>query len=293
VDPKLTATARHADYVIAPRLPLEREDVTLFADMFYELPYAHYTPRVVDPGSDLIEDWELYLGLARRMKLQIELPGRALDPAQPLSKFALLEALTSGSRIPLARVCDQVGGHVFEELQVHVAPAIPEIRARLRLLPEGIAAELRVVRAEPVQGPGRYGQDGSFSHLLICRRLRHVMNSMGRDLPQAFRRGATNPAFINRTDLAQIGLSAGDLVEIESEHDSILGVAEPTDELQPGVISMAHCWGDTPERDHDVRTLGGNTSRLVSVECDVDPLTGMTRQTAIPVRIRPAARSAS
>ena len=90
-----------------------------------------------------------------------------------------------------------------------------------------------------------------------------------------------------------MGLAPGDLVQIESEHDSILGVVEPTDELKPGVISMAHCWGDTPDRDDEVRVLGSNTGRLVAADRHVDPLTGMTRQTEIPVRVRGALRPRS
>jgi anaerobic selenocysteine-containing dehydrogenase len=293
VDAKLTATARYADYVIAPKLPLEREDVTLFADMFYEIPYAHYTRAVVEPASDLIEDWELYLGLASRMQVSVELPTRTLETQELPSKAELLEIITAGSRVPLERVRGKAGGQVFDAVEVRVAPAIPEIRARLRLLPEGVEAELRALRGERVPEPGRFGEDGSFTHLLICRRLRHVMNSMGRELPESRRQGTTNPAYLNDTDLEQLGLAAGDVVEIESEHDHILAVVQSTDELKPGVISMAHCWGDTPDRDDQVRLLGGNTGRLVAADRHIDPLTGMTRQTAIPVKLRDVDRSSS
>jgi hypothetical protein len=49
---------------------------------------------------------------------------------------------------------------------------------------------------------------------------------------------------------------------------------------------MAHSWGDTPDHDHRVREIGSNTNRLISTDRDYDPITGMARQTAIPVNLR-------
>ena len=79
LDIKLSATARLADYVIAPKLSLEvpglslpPETLTPFA-MGYSVPWGQYTPALVDPpeGSDLIEDWELFYGLGRHMGLPL------------------------------------------------------------------------------------------------------------------------------------------------------------------------------------------------------------------------------
>jgi len=68
IDPWMSATARVAHYVIAPRLALETQGVSLMYD--YDAPQgvaagpvyaaAHYTPAIVDPprGSQLIDEWE-------------------------------------------------------------------------------------------------------------------------------------------------------------------------------------------------------------------------------------------
>jgi hypothetical protein len=48
---------------------------------------------------------------------------------------------------------------------------------------------------------------------------------------------------------------------------------------------MSHAFGDAPELDDDVRTAGGNTGRLIYVEVEYDPYTGMPRMSNIPVRI--------
>jgi hypothetical protein len=76
------------------------------------------------------------------------------------------------------------------------------------------------------------------------------------------------------------------VVRIESEHDFIYGVAEASEDVRPGVISMAHARGGDPGRDGDVRRIGSTTNRLVTTERDFEPISGIPRQSAIPVRVR-------
>jgi anaerobic selenocysteine-containing dehydrogenase len=87
-------------------------------------------------------------------------------------------------------------------------------------------------------------------------------------------------------DLARIGVRPGDVVRIDSDHDFIYGVAEATTDVRPGVVSMAHARGGEPELDAHVRTIGSSTARLVSVERDFEPISGIPRQSAIPVNVR-------
>jgi anaerobic selenocysteine-containing dehydrogenase len=284
VDVAHTETTHMADYAIAARHALERDDVTEFMDMFYEVPYAHYAPAIIEPDFDAIDDWEVFTGLAKRMHTTIELPGGAIDVAGEPTKFGVLKLIRPDTRVPLEEIRDRRAGHVFDELEVVVAAPIPGLEARLNLAPTGICDELREVRGEAYHAVG----EGPFPHRLICRRLRHVANSVGRDFPETQKRGPNNPAFMNPADLEKLGVTAGDLVEIASVHDSVLAVVEPTDEVQSGVISMAHCFGAGPGRDGDVRAVGTNTSRLVAVDRDFDRVTGMAPQSAIPVAVRPA-----
>jgi anaerobic selenocysteine-containing dehydrogenase len=288
VETEWTVSAQHADYVIPAKLPLEREDVTFFADPFYERPYSMYSEAIVEPDFDAIEDWELFTGIARRMGKPLELPdGKGpIDAASPPSKFALMEQITAGSRVPLAEIRSQPGGHVFDEIDVRASAPIPGVEAKLDVAPEAIPEELREVRSEPVLALGQYGDDGSYTHLLISRRLRHVVNSVGQGWPQSRRKGTTNPAFMSHEDFEALGLKPGEVVAIESEHDRILGVVEPSHDLRPGVISMSHAWGEAPERDGEVRDIGANTGRLISTERHYDSITGMARQSAIPVRVK-------
>jgi anaerobic selenocysteine-containing dehydrogenase len=219
------------------------------------------------------------------MKTPLELPGGAVDPERTPTKFELLQLIRPDTRIPLARIRDCDGGHVFDELRVTVGPPLEGIEARLDLAPQGVCEELREVRAERVAG----ANEGPYPHRLICRRMRHVANTVGRDFPESGARGVTNPAFVNPADAAALGLARGDLVEITSAHDAVIAVAEPSDDVPPGVVSIAHGFGAGPGEADDPRARGASTPRLVDPSVGYDPITGMAPQSAIPVALRPVA----
>jgi anaerobic selenocysteine-containing dehydrogenase len=282
IDIRLSATARRSDYVIAAKHPLEREDVTEFMDPFYEAPYACYTRAVVEPASEAVEDWEVFVGLANRLGSVIELPGGAIDGAHPPSKLEVLKLIFPVTRVPLDRLRARQGGHVYEELDVVAAPPLPGVKAKLDFAPPGVPEELRELRGEAFGA----AVDGAYTCRLICRRMPHVVNTVGHDFPQPERKGTTNPAYLNASHLSSLGLNSGDLIVIESAAGSIPAVAESTDEVQPGVVSMSHCFGDDRLSREGVRSRGSNTGLLVATDRDFDPITGMARQSGIPIRIR-------
>ena len=286
VDVELSASARHADYVLPPTLSLERDDVTMLADSWYETPYVHYSRAVLDAPEDCIEEWELYWELAQRMGIPIRLPGGELSLEQKPSKQQVLECVAPKPRVPWQEIRRTPGGRLFPELDVRVEPARAGHDGRLDLLPDDVAMELQEVREEPFSAGGGYGDArDAYTHRLVSRRLRHVYNSSGQTLSALREKGTTNPAFMNPDDLQQLEIPAGTIVEISSPHASILAVATPADDVRPGVISMAHAWGDPDADPKQVRETGSSTNALVDDASDYDPFVGMPRQSAIPVNI--------
>ncbi|MFP8876566.1 MAG: molybdopterin-dependent oxidoreductase [Myxococcota bacterium] len=305
-DIKLSATALMADYVIAPRLTLEQPGFSLPTEslvpysMGYGLPYAQYTPAVVEPpeGSDVIEEWEFFYGLAQAMKLPLTIyagyswgPEMAapaatqLDMDQPPTTDELLEALTKGSRVPLDEVKKYPHGQVFDEPESIVQPRDPDCTAHFDFANEVMLGELEEVASEDGS------RESDFAYRLVSRRLLDVHNSAGRDIPKLVRKYRYNPAFMHPEDLAALGVASGEVVEIESDHATILGVAESESGLRRGVVSMPHAFGDAPTEENDarVRSIGSNTGRLSPVDRHYDPYTGIPRMSAIPVHVRPYA----
>ena len=283
IDPYISATAELADYVLAPKLTLEREDVTLLSDAWYEKPYSQYSRAVIESEHDVIEEWELYWAIADRMNLEINI-GRSVIPNQPKpEKFDLLKAITNGSRVDLDWLRDNPGGHIFEDVVSEVQPGPEGSVSKLKLYPEGVEEEFAELRAEP-------GLNADFPHLLIGFRSKYVLNSFGHNLPVLKKKsGTTNPAHLHPADLAALGIEDDDEVQIASAHGQISAIVKADAKIKPGVIAMHHCWGLSPDKQGSVRENGANTNLLVSSESDTQRYTGMTRSSSIPVRIKKSA----
>jgi anaerobic selenocysteine-containing dehydrogenase len=121
--------------------------------------------------------------------------------------------------------------------------------------------------------------------LLIPRRENRVMNTYGRTVPGMLGNRTYNPAFMHPADLAQLRCCPGDMVEISSEHDTIVGVAESDPDLRRGVVSMSHSFGGNPDEKEDPKVDGANTNRLLRNDVANDPITGQPAMGAIAVSI--------
>ena len=302
MDTEMTATAELSDYVIAPRLTLETPMTTYMPESVkyfgttrgFPEPYAAYTPAIVDPpeGSDVIEDWELFWGLAQRMGLEIPVtqyfgngpqaehkPMRfTLDPREPKpTTDELIVRSHAGSRIPLDRVKQYPDGQLFGSDQ-RVLPRTPGNDDRLELAAPPMIVELADVLAEDNRAIER-----DYPFRLLPRRTNNLLNSFGRSIPRLAGDGV-NPAYMNPQDIERLGLAAGDCVTLRSPHGEIEAVVAAERALRPGMISISHGFGANPGKD-DARRTGSNTGRLSSAADGYDPVTGIPRMGAIPIQV--------
>ena len=282
LDHRHTATTPFAHYVLPPRLALERADVPHIMDRRFPAPYANYTAAVVEPDGDLLAEWEVFAGIAARLGTPVELPGGAIPMADgavraEVDDDTILDLVYADARLPMAEIRERAG-RINDDRAIEVLPADPDCTARFAVAPPDVVAELAEVAAGPARDPER-------PYLLVSRRLKHVVNSLGTELPGLARVGTTNEAYLHPDDLVELGVSDGDVVRLASAHGEISGVVASAPELKRGVVSMAHSWGAGSDVDVDVRFGGAPTNRLVSVDDGFDPITGMAVQSAIPVSV--------
>ncbi|MBW2232185.1 MAG: molybdopterin-dependent oxidoreductase [Deltaproteobacteria bacterium] len=286
LDIRLTPSCQRADYVIASTHFSERAELTFLGDYFFEKPFSQYTGPLAETQGDITDETDFFIGLARRMGTKLELPGGILDTVAKPDPLDLFELVRPAPKVPIREIAQYEGGHLFEEIDVRVAPAIAGVEARLDVAATEMMKELVAIREAPAATVGRVGAAGDFTHLLIPRRVKYMSNSVGQDLPRSADELAYNPAYLHPNDLATLGLSSGELVTIESEDGAISAIVEAAEDLRPGVVSMAHCFGGDPADDGDPRQVGSSIAALVSVDHDYDPISGAARQSAIPIRFR-------
>ena len=295
IDPWMSATARVADFVIAPRIWLEVPGTSQILDWLTRNgtgygqsdPYAQYSPALLEPppGSDLVEEWEFFYELARAMGLELSvapgmagMPPRAIDMAVKPTTDAVLALLCEGSRVPLDEVRTHEGGAIFTGEPVFV-DAPDDAPHRFDLAAPEMMADLAAEAARPLQsGPREFS--------LLCRRMMHVYNSsfVGA-LPPSAR--TYNPVFLHPDDMARLGLEEGDTVDVVSDRGAITGIAHADEALLACTVSMSFGFGALPGQDADYRAIGSNTTRLISNDEIWDRYSGQPLMSNVPVDIVP------
>ena len=284
IDHRMTPTAELAHYVIPPRLELERADVPTVMDRRFASAYVSYTPAVLQADGDLLSEWEVFAGLAQRLGTPIPLPGGDLPLDGSADDDMVLDFSFAKSRLPMSEIRAK-RSTIHEELAIKVVAADSDASARFVVAPPDVVEEIAVVLTESTGAEVIDGFDATkFPFRLIGRRLKHVLNSLGREIPGLARVGTTNAAYMNPLDMRDLSLSDGELVRITSPSGEVVGVAEGSDTIKRGVISMSHSWGGSIT-DEDVRLHGTPTNRLCTVESGRDPINGMAIQSAIPIAV--------
>jgi anaerobic selenocysteine-containing dehydrogenase len=310
VDPQVTATARLAHYVIGPRFGFEtpalsfgNEGITTYGlSIGYQEPYAQYQPQLVEPpaGSEVLEDWRIFYEIARKMGLRLAFRGQPFDMENPPTTDELLEKFVRRSRVPLELVKQHPHGHLYPDPQPLAEPKASDWPYRLELAHPLMLQELSMVDRELTAGahapvvheanmpPHAVFPVQAIELLLVSRREHAVYNSVGQQLPALQRRRPFNPAYLNPVDAQRIGATDGGMILIESAVGSVRAVVQIASDIREGVVSIAHGFDE-----HSGAGRGVSTAALVDDAHGYDPLSGLPRMSAIPVRVRNFAASSA
>ena len=134
VDIRESQTSRHADYVLAPKMCLERDDITNLSEWWHEIPYARYTRALVDGPPGLLDEWEMLWELAKRLGTELPLAGGPCPMDVRPSKAEFLDLASAGCLVPPSQVrADTPDGaaHVYWDLVGVVEPGDPTSEAAL------------------------------------------------------------------------------------------------------------------------------------------------------------------
>ena len=286
IDHRMTQTAQFADYILPPRLSLERSDVPPFMDRWFRAPYACYTEAVIkNPEGDLLNDWEVYWEIAERLGVEIVLPGGPIQSGARPTDDDVLDLIYANSLVPFDQIRSK-NGQILEDLRQTIEPADPDATGRFALALEDHLQELHEICLQQTSAERILGFDPSLhTFRLISRRLKTHLNSLGGELSALNKKTPTNYSYMNPDDMEDLNIKDNDLVLIASPRASLTGVAKGASDIRRGVISMAHSWGSASSSDEKVRDIGSPTNRLIDVENGFDPITGQAIQSAIPVSV--------
>ncbi|MSO39991.1 MAG: oxidoreductase, partial [Ilumatobacteraceae bacterium] len=193
VDHRMSATAEFADYVIAPTLSLERADVPHLMDRWFRAPYTNYTDAITERAGDVLNEWEVFWELSKRLGYPLPLPGGDTPMDERPSDDAMIDLAYAGSRMPM----DEVRANrrvVHPDKAMIVSAADPTCTAKFTVAPDDIVAELGEVHVEGDSAVVLGIDPSLYPFRLVSRRLKHVLNSYGSSLSVLGAKGTSNSA---------------------------------------------------------------------------------------------------
>lgn len=309
VDIYRNETGSLAHYTLPATDPLQRPDLPFIFPLVLGMqsrPYLQATRAVVPAQGEQRDEASIYLALARACGMPImgsAVAQRMLDgmarrharrhglamatvPAERLLAIILRLTRQPGFRRllrhphGLRRAAPEAGSFlgrriVTPDKKMHLAPA-PLLDAATRLDDAFAAAH---GRADEM--------------LLITKRHTRTHNSWTHNHEEIVVDGfTTNHVYLHPDDAARLGVADDDLADVTSATASVRVPVRLLDDLMPGVCALPHGWGHQVATGLSVASLttGVNVNLLAASGPDaVDPASGMSHLTGIPVRISPAA----
>ena len=311
VDYYVTESTRHADVILPPTSPLERDEFDLVFPAVSVRNWVRWNPAAVPAPAGSRSDAEILVGLlgrvwrrtprtrrtaaAREAALRLLFPRRFVDVALRTGPHGLMR---KGLRNGLTLTKVERARHGLD-----LGPLVRQLPGRL--MTEGKRVDLahpvvlgdwpRVLEA--LERAESATEDPTFDLLMVGRRHLRSNNSWMHNSERLTKGRNRFTVQVHPDDAAGRELADGDLARVSSAIGSIDVPVEVTDRLMRGVISVPHGFGHDRGGDagptgwRHAAGLGGASVNDITDSTRIDPLSGNAAVQAVPVRLDPAGPS--
>lgn len=278
VDSWLNETTRHADVILPGLSPLERAHADDLYWMYALSSCVKWSDPVFDPTHDRPAEWELLLRLAGAM-FGTQVPDVDVAALDDLYVAGLVATMCATEHTPLSgRPPEEAvaalagrGPERLVDLGIRLGPWGDDLGRRpegltlesVRRHPDGLRlGELtggridEVVctpsgRVELAHGhltadvPRLLARIGRATPELVLTNRRHLRsnNSWLHNVPALMRGRDRCTLLMHPDDAERHGVRSGERVEVATTEGAVSVVAEVSDEMMPGVVSLPHGWG--------------------------------------------------
>jgi anaerobic selenocysteine-containing dehydrogenase len=305
VDPYLNETTRHAHLILPPPSALERSHYDVIFHLLAVRNTAKYSPALFDPGPRARHDWQILLGLSRRLeelrhgrKPLRTLEHRVLERLGPEGLLELglrlgpygagLNPLRKG--LSLGQLRQQVHGVDLGPLRPCLPERLSHRDKRIQLAPAPLVADLERLRKAfpPNHTPAPGGE-----LLLIGRRHVRDNNSWMHNVPMLVKGRPRCTLMVHPEDARRLGVAEGEEVLVTSRVGQVKVPVSVTDEVMPGVVSLPHGYGHGRQgvRLSVATQHAGASLNDLTDEQALDELCGNAAFSGVPVRVRPASQA--
>ncbi|MFC6158604.1 molybdopterin-dependent oxidoreductase [Kribbella jiaozuonensis] len=238
IDPYINETTRHADVILPPAPPLERDHYDVIFHQLAVRNTARWNDAVLPKPADARHDWEIFrdLGLAfvrrtswsrRRVEVTARLrvsPRRIVDAGLRIGPY----------RLSVAKLRKSPGG-------IDLGPLQPALPGALHHKSKRIDLAQRMILDDLPRLDSLNELDGQL--LLIGRRHLRNNNSWMHNSARLVKGKPRHQLLMNPDDLAERELTDGQFVTVTSAAGSISVEVASSNDIMPGVVSLPHGFG--------------------------------------------------
>jgi anaerobic selenocysteine-containing dehydrogenase len=288
IDPYINETTRHADVILPPTPPLERDHYDLAFHQLAVRNTARWNEAVLPRPAEARHDWEIFRDL-----------GLELSRRRPLSRQKLLTiarlrlsprrvvdlGLRIGPyRLSLRQLRKSPGGIDLGPLQPALPGALYTSNHRIDLAPALVLADLPRLATQLV------ALDNSNELLLIGRRHLRSNNSWMHNSARLVKGRPRHQLLMNPADLAGRSLADGELVEVTSAAGALTVEVAESNDMMPGVVSLPHGFGHglPGVRLGVAGQVAGASVNDVTDDAETDAVGGTAVLNGVPVRVTSA-----
>ncbi|MFB6721456.1 molybdopterin-dependent oxidoreductase [Kribbella sp. NPDC056345] len=286
VDPYINETTRHADVILPPAPPLERDHYDVIFHNLAVRNTARWNDAVLAKPAEARHDWEIFRDLGTALVRRTPLSRKRLVTEARL-RLAPRRVVDVGLRIgpyklSLRKLRKSPGGIDLGPLQPALPGALFHKNKRINLDQPMILADLGRLSELQATAEGEL--------LLIGRRHLRSNNSWMHNSARLVKGKPRHHLLMHPTDLADRSLTTGQLVTITTTAGSLAVEVASSNDMMPGVVSLPHGFGHTRSGVHlAVATqLPGISLNDLTDSALTDPISGTAAINGIPVTITPA-----
>lgn len=317
IDVYVNETTRHADLILPPTGPLERDHYDLIFHTLAVRNTARFAPALLEPAPGSRHDWQIVrnlclaiyrargrrpapslaarLRLSPRRTVDLLLRTRELEGRRPSLRDAV-RVVRGG--LTVAQLAQTPGGVDLGPLR----PVLPErLRTRDRRIDLAVDFVLERVQALAVSvasdDPSARVDNGERGELLLIgRRHQRDNNSWMHNAARLTSGRARHRLLVHPDDLAERGLVGGERVHVSSAAGSVEVECESSTDVMRGVVSLPHGYGHGGRPGVQLRhatTLPGASINDLTDPSRVESISGNGILNGVPVTLSRAGASES
>jgi len=295
VDFYISETSRHADIILPPVTPLERDHYDVVFHNFAVRNYATYSEAVVNIDDNQLTDWQIYLSLAERLD---KLNGKSTAHYQALwqrQPQGLIDELLKSGQYGAHASSGKEGYNLsLDKLKAH--PHGIDLGPLQSALPNAIFHENKKIDLDfdyfmpdiaRVKTHFFDRMRNENQMVLIGRRHIKTNNSWLHNSPRMVKGNNRCTLQLHPVDAAKYQVQEGDRVKVTSRVGHVQVEAEITDSIMPGVVSIPHGWGHNKKgiKLGVASQYPGVNTNILTDEMQVDTLSGNGVLNGVPVSL--------